>query len=220
MIFAISDFFKKLELSKEDDAHPRAWPKWKKFANIFIVASMASKSAVPKPELSTHMLLVLSPLASSIFAPGIKQIAEALNTTETGIIGCQTGFVIMLGVGPLVLAPLSETFGRKIVYLVCFGIFTILQIPAALSKSLPVLILWRSLAGFFGSMLCDSFTLGVWLTCYPGVSVANGGGTISDMYEPSERAGIFGWYLLGPLLGPGSMYYLAVDFTTFQELNS
>jgi MFS family permease len=22
------------------------------------------------------------------------------------------------------------------------------------------------------------------------------------MYEPSERAGIFGWYLLGPLLGP------------------
>jgi MFS family permease len=34
------------------------------------------------------------------------------------------------------------------------------------------------------------------------VSIANGGGTISDMYEPSERAGIFGWYLLGPLLGP------------------
>lgn len=22
------------------------------------------------------------------------------------------------------------------------------------------------------------------------------------MYEPKERAGIFGWYLLGPLLGP------------------
>jgi len=22
------------------------------------------------------------------------------------------------------------------------------------------------------------------------------------MYDPSERAGIFGWYLLGPLLGP------------------
>jgi len=34
------------------------------------------------------------------------------------------------------------------------------------------------------------------------VGIANGGGTLSDMYEPSERAGIFGWYLLGPLLGP------------------
>lgn len=43
----------------------------------------------------------------------------------------------------------------------------------------------RSVCGFFGS-----------------ISVANGGGTISDMFEPSQRAGIFGWYLLGPLLGP------------------
>jgi len=29
----------------------------------------------------------------------------------------------------------------------------------------------------------------------------NGGGTISDLYQPSERAVIFGWCLLGPLLG-------------------
>lgn len=35
-----------------------------------------------------------------------------------------------------------------------------------------------------------------------GVGIANGGGTISDMFHPSQRAGIFGWYLLGPLLGP------------------
>ena len=40
------------------------------------------------------------------------------------------------------------------------------------------------------------------LTNYAGVGLANGGGTLSDMYDPSERAGIFGWYLLGPLLGP------------------
>ena len=33
------------------------------------------------------------------------------------------------------------------------------------------------------------------------MGLANGGGTLSDMYDPSERAGIFGWYLLGPLLG-------------------
>jgi hypothetical protein len=33
------------------------------------------------------------------------------------------------------------------------------------------------------------------------VSIANGGGIISDMYLTSERAGIFGWYLLWPLLG-------------------
>ncbi|CZR50765.1 related to multidrug resistant protein [Phialocephala subalpina] len=120
-----------------------------------------------------------------MFTPGIKQIAESLNTTENGVIGCQTGFVVMLGIGPLILAPLSETFGRKVLYLWCFTIFTLLQIPTALAKTLPVLVTSRTLAGFFGS-----------------VGIANGGGTISDMYDPSERAEIFGWYLLGPLLGP------------------
>jgi len=40
------------------------------------------------------------------------------------------------------------------------------------------------------------------LTQWLGVLIANGGGTISGMYVPSERAGIFGWYLLGPPLGP------------------
>jgi len=120
-----------------------------------------------------------------MFTPGIKSIADSLDTTENGVIGCQTGFVIMLGVGPLILAPLSETFGRKVLYLWCFTIFTLLQIPTALAKTLPVLVTLRTLAGFFGS-----------------VGIANGGGTISDMYDPSERANIFGWYLLGPLLGP------------------
>lgn len=54
--------------------------------------------------------------------------------------------------GRLLLAPLSETFGRKPVYLVCFGIFTFLQIPTALSPNIAVLITFRSLAGFFGSI--------------------------------------------------------------------
>lgn len=93
--------------------------------------------------------------------------------------------MIALGIGPLFLAPLSETFGRKSLYLICFGLFTLVQIPTALAKSVPVLVSMRVLAGLTGS-----------------VSIANGGGTISDMYGPRERAGIFGWYLLGPLFGP------------------
>ncbi|KAI9053535.1 hypothetical protein LZ554_002490 [Drepanopeziza brunnea f. sp. 'monogermtubi'] len=158
-----------LEFGKQDDSNPRAWSKSKKLGNTFVIASMS----------------ILSPLASSIFSPGIEQIADSLHASQDGVILCQTGFVVMLGIGPLVLAPLSETFGRKRLYLVCFTIFTLLQIPTALAKSLPVLVTLRTIAGFFGS-----------------VGIANGGGTISDMYEPSERAQIFGFYLLGPLLGP------------------
>lgn len=131
------------------------------------------------------LMAILPPLASSMFTPGIGQIADCLNTTESAVIGATTGYVVTLGVGPMILAPLSETFGRRALYLSCFALFTIAQIPAALAPSIEVLILVRTFAGFFGS-----------------VGIANGGGTLNDMFAPSERASVFGWYLLGPLLGP------------------
>lgn len=178
-----------LSFGKDDPLDPRQWSYHRKMLNVAIIALMA----------------ILSPLASSMFTPGISQIAESLHVEETSVVGATTGFVVMLGIGPLVLAPLSETVGRRLMYIVCFGVFSLLQIPTALSPNLPVLITCRVLAGFFGS-----------------VGISNGGGTISDMFEPSERAGIFGWCrtlpgsltldprmrltgaidLLGPLMGP------------------
>lgn len=49
--------------------------------NVAVIASMAN----------------LSPLASSMFNPGIDQIADGLSTTTGAVIGCTTGFLIMLG---------------------------------------------------------------------------------------------------------------------------
>ncbi|KAL9118043.1 MAG: hypothetical protein Q9187_005416 [Circinaria calcarea] len=120
-----------------------------------------------------------------MFTPGINQIAEDLSTPKTTVVGATTGFVVLLGIGPMILAPLSETFGRRRLYLICFSIFTLLHIPTALSPNVATLITLRTFSGFFGS-----------------VGIGNGGGSISDMFDPHERAGIFGWYLLGPLLGP------------------
>ena len=120
-----------------------------------------------------------------MFTPGIMQIAQDLDCPPNAVVGATTGFVVFLGIGPLILAPLSETFGRRRLYLVCFSVFTLLQIPTALSPGVATLIAVRTISGFFGS-----------------VGIANGGGTISDMFVPEERAGVFGWYLLGPLMGP------------------
>ncbi|KAH6095324.1 hypothetical protein HBI65_113150 [Parastagonospora nodorum] len=158
-----------LRLEDFPEENPRTWAKWRKMANVGVIALMS----------------IVSPLVSSMFTPGIDEIAKDLNCSTTAVIGTTTGFVVMLGIGPLLLAPLSETFGRRVVYPTCFSIFTLLQIPTALAPNIAFLITVRSVAGFFGS-----------------VGIANGGGTISDMFVPSERAGVFGWYLLGPLLGP------------------
>ena len=121
--------------------------------NVFVIAFMS----------------ILSPLASSMFTPGIDQIAEDLETSAETVIGCTTGFVLMLGIGPLFLAPLSETFGRRALFMYCFTAFTLLQIPSALAPNIATLIAMRTLSGFFGA-----------------VGIANGGGTISDMFEPKE----------------------------------
>ncbi|KAL2395954.1 MFS-type transporter penM [Exophiala dermatitidis] len=159
----------KISFGPKDESNPKAWTKKKKLVNVAIIALMA----------------ILTPLASSMFTPGIAQIAQDLRTDEQSVIATTTGFVIMSGFGPLVLAPFSETFGRRVLYIWCFAVFTVLQIGAAVSPNVGTLIGLRAVSGFFGS-----------------VGLANGGGTISDMYEPSQRAGVFGWYLLGPLLGP------------------
>ncbi len=97
------------------------------------------------------MHLVLSPLASSMFTPGIGEIAADLGTSSEVVVGATTGFVVFLGLGPLVLAPLSETFGRRKLYLVCFSVFALLQIPTALSPNVESLIAVRAISGFFGS---------------------------------------------------------------------
>ena len=60
-----------------------------------------------------------------------------------------------------------------------------MQIPTALAPNLPALITLRTITGLFAS-----------------VGIANGGGTISDMFAANERASVLGVYLLGPLLGP------------------
>lgn len=157
-----------VQFPEGDNGDPRAWKERRKMTNVAIVALMA----------------ILSPLASSMFTPGISQIAEDLDASEQSVIATTTGFVICLGIGPLVLAPLSETFGRRLLYICCFAVFSLLQAASALSPNIAALITLRTIAGFFGS-----------------VGIANGGGTINDMYLPSQRAGVYGWYLLGPLLG-------------------
>lgn len=87
--------------------------------------------------------------------------------------------------GPLVLAPLSELYGRVVVYNICNFGFVIWNIASALANNLRALIVFRLLAGLAGS-----------------APMTIGAGTIADMV-PVEKRGIamMGW-IMGPVLGP------------------
>ena len=62
-----------IQFGEEDKGNPRSWTYRDKLTNIGVIAIMA----------------ILSPLASSMFTPGISQIAEGLDTTTDKVIGCK-----------------------------------------------------------------------------------------------------------------------------------
>jgi multidrug resistance protein len=93
-------------------------------------------------------------------------------------------FVLGFGLGPLYLAPLSELYGRRIIYLSCFGFFTIFNIGCALAPSIVGLSILRFLAGMAGS-----------------VAASMGGGSIGDMFTPEKRGRAQSVYAFGPTGG-------------------
>lgn len=159
----------KVEFDETDSENPRQWPLFTKYAVV----------------LQITMTAFFLPMASSVFAPASDVLADEFGVSKQRALLNQTGFVCMLGIGPLFLAPMSETFGRRIIYITCLVIFTLLQIPCALSPNLATFVTFRTLSGFFGS-----------------VGVGNGGGSIADMFAVNERAKVLGFYMIAPLLAP------------------
>lgn len=96
---------------------------------------------------------------------GIPDIARDLNTTDLIATLGVTTYVLGFAFGPLVWAPLSEVRGRRPVYILSWTVFTIFQIPCALARNAPMLIICRLIAGTFGSS-----------------PLANAGGSLADIW--------------------------------------
>lgn len=90
-----------------------------------------------------------------------------------------------LGFGPVLSAPLSETYGRRAVYLIFFPPSLLFTLGAGFSKSFATLVVCRFLAGLLGS------------GC-----LAVGAGTNSDLFSPLHRAVASAIFLLAPFFGP------------------
>lgn len=154
---------------EDDEEDPHNWPNKIRYLQVLLI----------------FIIGLVCPMSSSMHAPAIEDIKASFDTSKQVVIAAQAGFVCMLGIGPLFFAPMSETFGRRPIFLGNLAMFTLMQIPSALAPNIESFIVFRTLSGFFGS-----------------VGVANGGGTVSDLFRAHERATVLGCYLLAPLLGP------------------
>ncbi|KAL9937227.1 hypothetical protein V8E36_003636 [Tilletia maclaganii] len=131
----------------------------------------------------------ISPMGSSIVVPGSRSLGHNYHLNpRLGMLKLLpvSFYVLGLGIGPFLLAPISELKGRKCVYLSSAWVFVVLNLASCFTqRSFVALNVVRFLAGAAGSA---------------GPSL--GAGSIADMFVPSERGKAQSLYALGPLLGP------------------
>ncbi|CAO2648795.1 Nn.00g097440.m01.CDS01 [Neocucurbitaria sp. VM-36] len=154
-----------------DDPHnPQNWTAKKKWG---IIAALGA-------------VTLITPLASSFFAPGVPQVLRAFNETSNLMAAFVVSvYILGFAVGPLIIAPMSELYGRMPMYNISNMLFVVFNIGCALSQSMGMLVAFRFLAG-----------------CAGAAPLTLGGGTIADMFPPEQRAGAMAIWSMGPLLGP------------------
>ncbi|KAK6337220.1 hypothetical protein TWF718_010002 [Orbilia javanica] len=123
--------------------------------------------------------------ASSIYTATYAQIEKEFGSSHELAIAGLSLFVIGLGVGPMFLAPLSEFYGRRPIYIVSFACYILFLIPCAAAQNITTLLVGRFLDGVAGSAF---------------LSVA--GGTVGDMFEGSDLGLPMMVYTASPFIGP------------------
>jgi multidrug resistance protein len=112
----------------------------------------------------------------------MKTFGETSNLMASWVVSI---YILGFAIGPLIIAPLSEVYGRYWIYNGCNVLFVIFTIACGVSDSMGMLTAFRFLAGCAGS-----------------APLTIGGGTIADMFPVEKRAGAMAIWSMGPLLGP------------------
>lgn len=116
-------------------------------------------------------LLVLN---STFASSGPSNLLPALREHFgfSAVIGALTIAIFVAGycVGPLLWGPLSERFGRRIIFIVAFVPYIAFQIGAALAQTTAQLLVFRFLGG-----------------CFAASPLTNSGALISDLFDADSR---------------------------------
>lgn len=164
------DFEVTFSTDSPDRANPRDWSAWYQGWVIFAVS------------YSTWVVVLYSTSYTATL-PGL--MAEFGEPNPTVVTLGVTTYLLGLACGSLVVAPMSELFGRRPVYLVCLSASALLVLPCALARSLGEIIAVRFFGAVFGSVM-----------------ICNGAGTIADISTEENRARYMSWWSIAPLNGP------------------
>lgn len=150
-----------------DPRNPMNFAHWVKWALTFLVAIATLAVA----------------FVSSAYSGGVREILQEFHVSEyVGILGVSL-FVLGFAIGPLIWAPLSELFGRQILFFGTYAGLTAFNAGAAGSQNIQTLIIMRFFAGAIGSS-----------------PLTNAGGVIADMFTATERGLATTFFAAAPFL--------------------
>jgi multidrug resistance protein len=119
-----------------------------------------------------------------MYAPNITDAQEDLGTSDSTLATFSlTIYILGFALGPLLFAPLSELYGRTIVYRLCLAAFLAMTVGCGISQNIEMLVAFRFLAGSFGA-----------------APVAIGGAVVGDLFPVEERGTAMSVYQAGQII--------------------
>lgn len=159
-----------VEFVENDKANPMtAWSatrKWMQTVNLGIICFMVA-------------------FASGVVTGDLEGPQKEFGVSMEVVILSVSLFVVGFGVGPLVFAPLSEEYGRQIIYNSTLLVAVVFIIPCALAKNIATLLVCR---------LIDGIAFSAPMTLI--------GGSLSDIWPTKNRGVAMAVFSAAPFLGP------------------
>jgi DHA2 family multidrug resistance protein len=150
---------------------------WKPRANPWLIAVVVTIAAF------------MEILDTTIVNVALPHIAGSLSISSDDATWALTSYLVANGIVLTISGWLGTVFGRKRYFLVCIAMFTVCSLLCGLAQSLPQLIVFRLLQGFFGGGLQP-----------------NQQAILLDSFEPEKRAAAFAITaiatIVAPVLGP------------------
>lgn len=151
--------------------------------------SPESRSLPPAPDLSPfsnplqwpdgrkYLMLALSCVATFLtaytagsYSPPASIMAQDLDTSRLAVLAGITTFCMGFALSPMVLAPMSELYGRYPVFVISGVVYVVFQAVCSVAPNLAAMLIARFLVGVGGSVFSSVI-----------------GGVIADLWAKEQR---------------------------------
>ncbi|TIB94055.1 MFS general substrate transporter [Wallemia mellicola] len=156
-----------VEFTPNDSDNPKNWSGLKKWSIVFAIT----------------LINICTGLAMTVYASIGDTLKRDTGASQLEYISGMTTFMIAVSLLPLILSPMSESFGRRQIYVVTGTLHALLFLPQILVKNIAVIVVMRLLQG-----ACSS------------VGNTLVGGSIADMFDASDRGlpmAVFSLFAIG-----------------------